>query len=803
MTGASGEGARELDWIATAPQGAASVLAEELLALGAREVRERTLDVRFRGPLELGYRACLWARSASRVLLELDAVPASSAVVLLEGLRAIEWQAHLAPGATLACAATGANAAIRHTLYGSQLLKDAVCDRLRADTGARPDIRPQRPDVLLHLHLERERAVVSVDFSGESLHRRGYRLATGAAPLKENVAAAVLWRAGWPALAAAGAPLVDPLCGSGTLLIEAALIAGDVAPGLGREYFGFLGWRGHDRGLWERLLREAQTRRAARSAERRIFGSDHDAAAVAAARANAAAAGVAGWMDVRRCALAAVSAPAGPAGLLVCNPPYGERIGAERGLERLYGELGTLMRERFVGWKAAVLTGAPDLGGAIRVRAQRTHRLKNGSLDCLLLRFDLAAATAPGPGATPAASATTPEDGSTAMPEVASAGAPRRDWAGRPGAQMFANRLRKNLERLGRWAAREQVDCYRLYDADMPEYAFAIDLYGREQPHVHLQEYAAPAQLDPKSVAERRREVLAVVPQVLEVPLERMHSRVRRPGSNRGQYARLAGAGERHCIAEGGLKFWINFRDYLDTGIFLDNRLLRARLREWAAGGDFLNLFCYTATASVYAAAGGARSTLGIDLSNTYLDWARDNLELNGFGPPQHRLERADCLAWLAAQPAAPRFDLIYIDPPTFSNSKRMEGVLDVQRDHVRLIEGAARLLRAQGSIVFSTHYTRFRLDAVALEGYGIEELSATTLPKDFERNPRLHHCFRLRPAGAPAAGRGLRADRATGNTASPAPAMGAAAPAPRESSGAGSGRTGRSVPRSRRSPRP
>jgi 23S rRNA (guanine2445-N2)-methyltransferase / 23S rRNA (guanine2069-N7)-methyltransferase len=329
---------------------------------------------------------------------------------------------------------------------------------------------------------------------------------------------------------------------------------------------------------------------------------------------------------------------------------------------------------------------------------------------------------------------------------------------------MFANRLRKNLERLGGWAAREGIDCYRLYDADMPEYAFAIDVYGREEPHVHLQEYAPPEQVSVQGARERRREVLSVVPQVLGVPLER----VRRPRGVREQYEKLAATTERHAIEEGGLKFWINFRDYLDTGIFLDHRLVRARLRALARGADFLNLFCYTATASVYAAAGGARSTVGVDLSNTYLEWARQNFLLNGFTGPEHALERADCLAWLEAQAPAPRFDLIYIDPPTFSNSKRMQGVLDIQRDHVKILNRALTLLRAGGDIVFSTHYERFRLDRAALEEMEVEDLSAATLPKDFERHPRMHHCYRLRARAA------LTAGRAAGSTASRAPAKGA-----------------------------
>ena len=717
-------------WIATAPIGAASVLAEELQQFGASDIRERSHDVKFQGTLEVGYRACLWSRAATRVLLSVGSIEAKTSRELYEGAKRIDWQRHLAPGATLACECSGANAAIRHTLYGSQLLKDAVCDGLRESTGERPNIEPERPDVRLHLHVEPASALISVDFSGESLHRRGYRTEGGRAPLKENVAAAILLRAGWVDLERAGGSLVDPMCGSGTFLTEAALIAGDIAPALAREYFGFLGWRGHDPELWERLRVEALARRAARAPRRCIVGSDADAAAVRMALENGASAGVADWLHVERRSLSAAAPPAGAgSGLVVTNPPYGERIGAESGLAELYGELGRVLRERFQGWQAAILSGNPDIARHLGMYAKRTHRVFNGDLECRLLRFDLGETREP----------RTPE-------------AARAERSKRPGAQMFANRLRKNLARLDPWAEREHIDCYRLYDADMPEYAFAIDLYGRAPRHVSLQEYAAPKTVDVQGARERRRDVLAALPQVLEVPLEQIHSRVRKPQKGAEQYEKRELDAGRLAVREAGLEFWVNFGDYLDTGLFLDHRIVRGMLREWARDADFLNLFCYTGSATVYAAAGGARSSVSVDLSNTYLDWARENLVLNGFAEPTHELHRADCRKWLEEESArGPRFDLIFLDPPTFSNSKRMQGVLDVQRDHAVMIRHALQLLRPAGRLVFSTNYTRFKLDAAALGDFEIEDISARTIPKDFERHARIHRCYVVRHRGAAA----------------------------------------------------
>jgi 23S rRNA (guanine2445-N2)-methyltransferase / 23S rRNA (guanine2069-N7)-methyltransferase len=715
-------------WIATAPIGAASVLAEELQQFGASDIRERSHDVKFQGALEVGYRTCLWSRAATRVLLSVGSIEAKTSPELFEAAKRIDWRRHLAPGATLACECSGANAAIRHTLYGSQLLKDAVCDALRESTGQRPDIEPERPDVRLHLHVEASTALVSVDFSGESLHRRGYRTEGGRAPLKENVAAAILLRAGWVDLERAGGALVDPMCGSGTFLTEAALIAGDIAPALGREYFGFLGWRGHDPELWGRLRAEALARRAARTPRRCITGSDADAAAVRMALANGASAGLSDWLHVERRALSAAAPPLGAeSGLVVTNPPYGERIGSESGLAEAYGELGRVLRERFHGWQAAILSGNPDLARHLGMYAKRTHRVFNGDLECRLLRFDLGETREP----------RTPE-------------AARAERSKRPGAQMFANRLRKNLARLDPWALREHIDCYRLYDADMPEYAFAIDLYGREPRHVCLQEYAAPKSVDIQGARERRRDVLAALPQVLQVPLVQIHSRTRKPQKGTEQYEKRALDAGRVTVREAGLEFWVNFGDYLDTGLFLDHRSVRGMLREWARDADFLNLFCYTGSATVYAAAGGARSSLSVDLSNTYLDWAHENLVLNGFAGPMHALCRADCRKWLEEESArGPRFDLIFLDPPTFSNSKRMQGVLDVQRDHAAMIRHALQLLRPAGRLVFSTNYTRFKLDAAALGEFEIEDISARTIPKDFERHARIHRCYVVRHRGA------------------------------------------------------
>jgi 23S rRNA (guanine2445-N2)-methyltransferase / 23S rRNA (guanine2069-N7)-methyltransferase len=731
--------APSLSFHASAPRGLADLLARELTACGAQRVHESARAAAFEGPLEAAYRACLWSRVANRVFLEIARFEARDADELHAAVSGLDWTAHLAPGATLACDFSGRHPSITHTHFGALRLKDGIVDALRSATGARPDVAPDRPDVRVHAHARGTAVTLAIDLSGESLHRRGYRGAAGEAPLKENVAAGVLLRAGWPELAAQPAEFLDPLCGSGTLCVEAALIAAGRAPGLTREYFGFLGWRGHDAALWARLRAEAASQAASgtASAAARIVvrGRDHATEAVRRTRENAQRAGVGELVHAETGSLAdAAPLPSGAGrrpGLLCTNPPYGVRLEDRDRARSLHRELGALLRARFQGWQAALLT-APGLGMELGLRAHRTHTVWNGGIECRLLRIRVEPASMREPGT------------------LGRGVAHLRDT---PGARMFANRLGKNLKRLGSWARQEGVSCYRLYDADMPEYAFAIDLYRTIDPEeswLQVQEYAAPAEIEREAVQRRRGEVLAVLPEATRVEPGHIRLRLRRRTARGEQYGRLAERARFHRVEEGGLRFEVNFEDYLDTGLFLDQRVVRERLRAAARGGRFLNLFAYTASATVYAAAGGASATTSVDLSRTYLEWAGRNLAHNGFTGAAHALVQADCREWLSgAARATTRYDLVFLAPPTFSNSKRMEGVLDIARDHPALIDGCMRLLAPGGLLVFSSSAQRFRLDEALAARYGVRDVSRATLPKDFERNPRIHRCYEFRAPGA------------------------------------------------------
>lgn len=721
-------------FFATAPLGIELLLAQELRELGIPEVAEARAGVSFGGGLSAAYTACLWSRLANRVLMPIAQFPAATGEELYGGVRLVDWGLHMEPESTLAVDFAASRSAITHTLFGAQKVKDAIVDHFRNESGTRPSVDLARPDLRVNVYLDRDQATLSIDLSGDSLHKRGYRLEGGKAPLKENLAAAILLRAGWPAVAAAGGQLIDPMCGSGTLPIEAALMAADFAPGLLRSWFGFLGWRGHDANLWLERLAEAD-RRSEVGLKRLplIVGYDVDRRAVHTALGNVDRAGLRGLVHIERKSVEEVR-PRQESGLLVVNPPYGERLGDEQTLVPLYMALGETMREHFKGWRASVFTGNPELAFKVGIRASKQYALYNGALECKLFNFEVADGRffTPHEGEPP----TEAERHRRQLFRKA-----RSVDLASGGAEMFANRLRKNLKNLGRWARQSETSCYRLYDADLPEYAVAVDLYQGEKLWVHVQEYEAPMTVDPVKAETRLIETLAGIPAVLEIPPEQVFLKVRRRQKGSAQYEKQSETGHFHTVEEGGLSFQVNFEDYLDTGLFLDHRLTRSLIRERAKGRSFLNLFAYTGTATVYAASGGASSTTTVDMSRTYLDWAARNLALNGFRGDRHELIQADCIEWLQdAVESNWRYDLIFLDPPTFSTSKRMKYTLDIQRDHVDLIRDCLELLTPDGVLVFSTNHRKFRLDNAALADCKVEDITRQTLPKDFERNPRIHY---------------------------------------------------------------
>ncbi|MCL6418393.1 bifunctional 23S rRNA (guanine(2069)-N(7))-methyltransferase RlmK/23S rRNA (guanine(2445)-N(2))-methyltransferase RlmL [Aestuariirhabdus haliotis] len=716
-----------LDLFASCPKGLEAQLMLELESFGAQALKETVAGVSFQGDVEVAYRCCLWSRLANRILLRLARFPVDSGDDLYRGVQSVDWLEHLAPTGSLRIDCKGEAKGINNSHFGALKAKDAIVDRVRDQTGERPTVDRKKPDIRINLLLSKGQGTLSIDLSGHSLHQRGYRKEAGVAPLKENLAAAVLYRAGWPDLSNRGASLVDPMCGSATLLIEAALIATDTAPGLARERFGFHGWQGHVSALWKRLLKEAVDRRTRGIEECKarnilISGFEADVAVLQRAGNNLQRAGVEQLVTLERAELASLKRPSGASeqGLLVTNPPYGERLGDEASLLYLYQYLGRIMREQFVGWQGALLTGNPELGKRMGIRARKQYKYFNGALPTRLLMFDIDSQWFVG------------------GEERSSEGKPAPAAKLNDNAQMVANRLRKNRRQLGKWVRREQLDCYRVYDADMPEFSAAIDIYGD---WVCVQEYQAPKSIDPEKATQRLRDLLSAIPEALEIDPAKVVLKERKRQSGSEQYQRRDRQGQQLEVSEYDCRLLVNLTDYLDTGLFLDHRPIRRRIAEEAQGKRFLNLFCYTGAVTVHAARGGAVQSTSVDLSTTYLDWARKNLSLNGFSD-NHELVRADCMEWMRNNKAT--YDLMFIDPPTFSNSKRMEGVFDVQRDHVELLDLAMNSLSADGVLYFSNNFRRFQLDAELEQRYAVEEISPQTLDPDFTRNAKIHRCWKI-----------------------------------------------------------
>ncbi|HCT5763475.1 TPA: bifunctional 23S rRNA (guanine(2069)-N(7))-methyltransferase RlmK/23S rRNA (guanine(2445)-N(2))-methyltransferase RlmL [Klebsiella variicola] len=696
---------------ASTARGLEELLKTELEGLGATDCQVVQGGVHFQGDTRLLYQSLMWSRLASRIMLPLGECRVYSDLDLYLGVQAIPWTEMFNPGATFAVHFSGLNDEIRNSQYGALKVKDAIVDSFTRKNLPRPNVDRESPDLRINVWLNKETAHISLDLSGEGLHLRGYRDGTGMAPIKENLAAAIVMRSGW----VPGTPLLDPMCGSGTLLIEAAMLATDRAPGLHRGHWGFGGWAQHDDTIWKEVKAEAQTRARQGLAAygSRFYGSDVDERVIERARRNARRAGIGELIDfaVKDVAQLNNPLPKGPYGTVISNPPYGERLESEPALIALHSLLGRIMKSQFGGWNLSVFSASPELLSCLQLRADKQFKAKNGPLDCVQKNYHLAES----------------EGGKPAML-----------------AEDFANRLRKNLKKFEKWARQEGIECYRLYDADLPEYNVAIDRYGD---WVVVQEYAPPKTVDAHKARQRLFDIIAATIAVLGIAPNKLVLKTRERQKGKNQYQKMAEKGDFIEVQEYNARLWVNLTDYLDTGLFLDHRIARRMLGQMSKGKDFLNLFSYTGSASVHAGLGGARSTTTVDMSRTYLEWAERNLRLNGLTGRAHRLMQADVLGWL--RESTEQFDLIFIDPPTFSNSKRMEDAFDVQRDHIRLMTDLKRLLRKGGTIMFSNNKRGFRMDHDGLAALGLkaQEISQKTLSQDFARNRQIHNCWLITAA--------------------------------------------------------
>lgn len=705
-------------WFVACPQFMESLLADELDQLGAELVRIRRSGVAMSGDLELGYRVILWSRLASRLTLQLADNQDHSAEGLGELLQSVTWSDHLPPNGTLRVRFLGRNDTFRNTQFGAQWAKDQIVDWFQERFGQRPSVAKD-PDLTIVVTLQKKGATIGLELNGQSLHHRGYRPAGAKAPLRENLAAAVLIRSGWPdrlqgllpqATPEAPLTLADPLCGSGTLLIEGALMAFDWAPGLLREESLAVGWLGHDQALWQQLTDQARDRQAiaVAQADRVAFwGNDRSDSVFREARATWRRIGLpeARWTQSDIGSMPAVSEASH--GLVVTNPPYGERLSTPQALAALYSALGDWLKRLPEQWQAGMILPEAASVADTGLFYDREYRLLNGDIECRVYTF----------------------------PQLT-----ERQEKTHPVVPDLANRLRKNLRKLKPFIKSGVTDAYRIYDADLPEYAVAVDRYAD---WLHVQEYAAPSTIPEPTARRRLGEAVSTLADTLDVPRSNIVVKQRQRQKGRQQYERQAEAGEALVVHEHGVRLQVNLTDYLDTGLFLDHRPMRHWLQQQSAGARVLNLFCYTGTASVHAAKGGAKRVDSVDMSATYLNWARDNFRLNHLTINQHGFFQADVLAWL--QDCTETYDLIFLDPPTFSNSKRMEQHFDVQHDHVWLLKETMKRLRLEGTLIFSNNYRRFVLDEEIRRHYSVEDVRRQSLPADFQRRERIHACWFIR----------------------------------------------------------
>ncbi|UJF18089.1 bifunctional 23S rRNA (guanine(2069)-N(7))-methyltransferase RlmK/23S rRNA (guanine(2445)-N(2))-methyltransferase RlmL [Vibrio sp. SS-MA-C1-2] len=697
-------------YLAICARGLENLLAEELTQLGVESPKLMHAGVKFSADAATAMRCCLWSRTASRFIHILGEFAVRDDLDLYLGATAISWFNYFDSDTKIVVDFNGTNKEIRNSQYGALKVKDAIVDRFNKAGLERPNIDKDSPDLRIHMRLFGEKGILGLDMVGSGLHQRSYRTDAGLAPLRENLAAALVMRSGWKEPQS----MLDPMCGSGTLLIEAALMAADVAPGLKRHRWGFEAIKGFDNEQWLEIVSAAKVkaRKGIARCETRFWGFDSDSRVLRTAKDNAKRAGVESLITFAVGDAARISRPEGfDAGVILSNPPYGERLGTTPSLIALYSEFGHRLKTEFSGCQASIYSGSDELLSCLRMRAEKQYKINNGALACTLKNY-----------------------------QITGAGAAEKTEAGDANvAPDFANRLKKNITKLDKWAKQQGIDCYRIYDADLPNYNAAVDRY---KDYIIIQEYAAPKSVPEDKARRRLMDLMRATMQVTGVDSNHVVMKVREKQKGTNQYNKLSDAERYMEVSEYGVNLEVNLFDYLDTGLFLDHRLTRKKIGELAASRDFLNLFAYTGSATVHAAVGGARTTTTVDMSKTYLSWAERNMKLNGKVGRQHQYIQADCLKWL--KEAKQQYDLIFIDPPTFSNSKRMEGTFDIQRDHQYLMKNLKRLLRENGTIVFSNNKRGFKMDLEAIEELGLHavNISAKTLPQDFARNKQIHNCW-------------------------------------------------------------
>ena len=747
--------------IATSAFGLEAVVARELHALGYEAKTVRPGRIAFAGDAAAICRANLWLRSADRVLVELAEFACPDFDALFDTTRELPWEGWIAGDAAMPVRGRSHRSQLTSVPAIQRTVKKAMVERLLAAGGALslPETGPPAP---VEISIIDDTASVDLDTTGAGLHRRGYRTLSAEAQLRETLAAALVQLSFY----SDGKALIDPFCGTGTIVIEAAMIGRNLAPGRNRE-FAAEHFDAVPAAAWQ-AAREEASDLARPALVERIIGTDSSSEALKLARHHAELAGVHHDVHFQQRDFAELSSSK-HYGCVITNPPYGVRLGEDREIAALYRTIPEVLR-RLPTWSHFLLSAREDFEELVGQRADRRRKLYNGRIACTYFQYHgpkpkkrrtsdaVSERELPREGEAPAepesptgagSAGASPSRGrgvdqSTAQPAKRPAFGGLREEAQRQATE-FANRLRNRARHLRRWPKRG-ITCFRLYERDIPEAPLVVDRY---EDALHIAEFERPHDRTPAEHADWLDLMARTAAETLEVARDNVFMKVRRRQKGESQYERVDDRQATRVVQEGGLKFLINLSDYLDTGLFLDHRVTRGMFRDAADGKRVLNLFAYTGAFTVYAAAGGAATTTTVDLSGNYLDWAAENMQLNGFevsGDPgaQHRFVRADAGDFLGDLPAEPLFDLAIVDPPTFSNSKRLEEDWDVQRHHAGLLLDVLERMPAGGVIFFSTNSRRFKLDEDPLAAVAtLREISNQTVPEDF-RNRRIHRCWRI-----------------------------------------------------------
>jgi len=697
---------------ATAAFGLEAVVVRELEQLGYSPRITRPGRIEFAGDFSAICRANLWLRSSDRVLIQLAKFPAVDFDALFDMAGSLPWEAWIAPDAAIPVRGRSHKSQLTSVPACQRTIKKAIVERLLKQHHV-SELPETGPPVSVEIALLDDVATLSIDTSGVGLHKRGYRSLAAQAQLRETLAAALVQLSFWKPERS----LIDPFCGTGTIVIEAALIGRRIAPGRNRE-FAAEHWPTFPAQDWA-MAREEVDDLLLPPLSERPMGTDIDPEALSLARYHAEQAGVAEDLHFQQRTFADLTSKR-QYGCTIMNPPYGIRMGESEAVEALYRQMPKVLR-RLKTWSHYIFSARGDMEQLVGQQADRRRKLYNAQIECTYYQF-----YGPRPSVQP-----------QAVPSPAFGGL--REEAPRQ-AEEFANRLRKLARHLRRWPTKRGITCYRIYDRDIPEVPLVVDRY---EDALHIAEYERPHERTAAEHADWLDHMIRTASTALDTPHELVFFKQRTRQRGDSQYQRVDDRQAIRIVDEGGLKFQVNLSDYIDTGLFLDHRTTRSMVRDAAQGTNFLNLFAYTGAFSVYAAAGGAVKTTSVDLSATYIQWAEDNLRLNGFTGEQHRLVCRDVQEFLSSRHETEKYGLAIVDPPTFSNSKRLDHDWDVQNNFVPLLRKVIGKMTPGGVIYFSTNSRRFKLDESALGGVKLREISKQTVPEDF-RNKRIHRCWRM-----------------------------------------------------------